>query len=245
MKFPALASLLSFVLAASTFVQAYPSIPHELTEEEINRISKLPQSERVALAERLLEIRTAYEYEKQQAKARRGVLDRRASPSGSYAPANMACPSTNSQQGPGFIRGAKTKQLALGEEEYITKRRQNTQSAWSQWISNSTKLSNSLPGGASNYTSSTDRLPRLGFALSGGGLRAMLVGSGTLQGFDSRNATANQRVRVLYCSLLNMSLVCQVARGRPPVGYERLGYDAKLEGQRLGFGEQLDRSRGR
>lgn len=188
MKLPLLSSLISLALTATTFTTASPTIPTHLDDASISRISRLPRSERIELAEHLLRIRTAYEYEKQQ-----GRLGKRASPSGSYAPANMPCPATTSQQGPGFIRPAKTKQLAANESDYISKHRSNTQSDWTTWLSNSAKLNADLPGGASNYTSSTDRLPRLGFALSGGGLRAMLVGSGTLQGFDGRNATANQR----------------------------------------------------
>ncbi|KAJ1032558.1 hypothetical protein NDA16_000581 [Ustilago loliicola] len=192
MKLPLLSTLLSLALTASTVVVNAYSIPSELNQEEITRISKLSREEKVKFAERILEIRTAYEYEKQQI-ARRDGLHRRASPSGSFAPANMPCPNTTSQQGPGFIRPANTKQLSTAEEEYITRRRSSTRDGWAQWLSNSAKLDSVLPGGASNYTSSEDRLPRLGFALSGGGLRAMLVGSGTLQGFDARNETANQR----------------------------------------------------
>ncbi|SNX82430.1 probable lysophospholipase (lpl) [Melanopsichium pennsylvanicum] len=192
MKLPLLTTLLSLALTASSFVDAYPSIPSQLTQHEIHRISQLPRHERVKFAERILEIRTAYEYEKQNL-SHKHALQRRASPSGSYSPANMACPNTTSQQGPGFIRPASTKQLSTSEANYISRRRTNTQADWATWLQNSAKLGSDLPGGASNYTSSTDRVPRLGFALSGGGLRAMLVGSGTLQGFDGRNQTANQR----------------------------------------------------
>lgn len=193
MKLPLVSTMLSLALTASTVVvHAYPSIPSELDGESIARISKLSREERVKFAEHLLEVRVAYEYEKQQI-ARRDGLHRRASPSGSFAPANMPCPNTTSQQGPGFIRPAHTKQLSTAEEEYITRRRTSTRDGWAQWLINSAKLDSVLPGGASNYTSSEDRLPRLGFALSGGGLRAMLVGSGTLQGFDGRNETSNQR----------------------------------------------------
>lgn len=193
MKLPLLSTFLSLVLTATTvLVNAYPSIPSQLTEDEINRISQLSKNERIKFAEHILEIRTAYEYEKQQV-SRQYALERRASPSGSFAPANMACPNRTSQQGPGFIRPASRKQLSTAEADYISRRRSGTQSEWATWLSNSAKLGNNLPGGASNYTSSTDRVPRLGFALSGGGLRAMLVGSATLQGFDGRNQTANQR----------------------------------------------------
>ncbi|GAK62946.1 lysophospholipase Plb2 [Moesziomyces antarcticus] len=192
MKLPLLTSVLAVLAAAAQLVDAVPSIPHELNEREIARISQLPRHERVKLAERILEIRTAYEYEKQLA-ARHNALEKRASPSGSFAPANMPCPNTTSQQGPGFIRNARTKQLNADEANYISRRRTESQQAWKTWLEDSAKLDSALPGGASNYTSDTDRLPRLAFALSGGGLRAMLVGSGTLQGFDGRNATANQR----------------------------------------------------
>ncbi|PWZ01103.1 putative lysophospholipase [Testicularia cyperi] len=176
--------LLGLATAGSTGVQAYPSIPSQLDTEEMLRISQLPRDQKVALAARLLEVRTAYEYH---------IHERRSSPSGSFAPANMACPPTTSQQGPGQIRPAATKQLSTNEADYISRHRQQRQSDWATWLSNSTKLNSTLLGGAANYTSSVDRLPRLGFALSGGGLRAMLVGSGTLMGFDGRNSTANER----------------------------------------------------
>ncbi|SPO21832.1 probable lysophospholipase (lpl) [Ustilago trichophora] len=193
MKLPLLSTFLSLALTASTvLVNAYPSIPSQLTEDEIHRISQLSRNERIKFAEHILELRTAYEYEKQQV-SRQYALERRASPSGSFAPANMACPNRTSQQGPGFIRPASRKQLSTAEADYISRRRSRTQSDWASWLSDSAKLGSNLPGGASNYTSSTDRVPRLGFALSGGGLRAMLVGSATLQGFDARNQTANQR----------------------------------------------------
>ncbi|SPO22647.1 probable lysophospholipase (lpl) [Ustilago trichophora] len=193
MKLTLLSTFLSLALTASTvLVNAYPSIPSQLTEDEINRISQLSRNEKIKFAEHILEIRTAYEYEKQQVSRQYG-LQRRASPSGSFAPANMACPNRTSQQGPGLIRPASRKQLSTAEADYISRRRSGTQSDWATWLSNSAKLGSNLPGGASNYTSSTDRVPRLGFALSGGGLRAMLVGSATLQGFDGRNQTANQR----------------------------------------------------
>lgn len=189
MKLSIITTLLGLVLTASSAVQATPAIPSQLTTDEITRISKLSRAEKLAFAEKILEIRTAYEYEKQHGGA---LLHKRASPSGSFAPANMACPQRTSQQAPGFIRDANTKQLSNGEADYISRRRQNTRSGWQKWLSQA-KLDLVLPGGASNYTSDTDRLPRLGFALSGGGLRAMLVGAGTLQGFDGRNETANSR----------------------------------------------------
>ncbi len=93
----------------------------------------------------------------------------------------------------GFIRPAATKQLSTGESDYIARRRSDTQAGWTTWLRDSAKLDSALPGGTANYTSDTARLPRLGFGLSGGGLRAMLVVVGTLQGFDGRNATANSR----------------------------------------------------
>lgn len=190
MKLLHLTAVLSLILTAAS-IHASPSIPSALTPDEITRISRLPRSEKLAFAEAILEIRTAYEYSKQQ-QQHHGLLHKRASPSGSYAPANMPCPNRTSQQSPGLIRPAYTKQLSTGEADYISKRRSSTSAAWQSWLSRA-KLDSVLPGGAQNYTSQADRLPRLGFALSGGGLRAMLVGSGTLQGFDGRNDTANNR----------------------------------------------------
>ncbi|CBQ70442.1 probable lysophospholipase (lpl) [Sporisorium reilianum SRZ2] len=188
MKLPILTTLLLSLALAATSIHAYPSVPTHLTDAEIARISTLSHAEKLQFAESILELRTAYEYHKQQ-----HALHKRASPSGSFAPANMACPNRTAQQGPGFIRPAYTKQLSSGEAEYIAKRRSATQAGWATWLADSARLGGELPGGAANWTAATERLPRLGFALSGGALRAMLVGSGTLQGFDGRNATANQR----------------------------------------------------
>ncbi|EST06347.1 Lysophospholipase, catalytic domain protein [Kalmanozyma brasiliensis GHG001] len=179
-------SLVSLALSLLSSTLAHPTIPSVLTAEEIDRISMLSHSEKVEFASQILALRTAYESHKQQ-------LARRASPSGSFSPANMPCPNRTAEQTVGFIRPAGTKQLSTGESEYISRRRSGTQSDWATWLRDSAKLDSALPGGVSNYTSDTSRLPRLGFALSGGGLRAMLVGTGTLQGFDGRNATANTR----------------------------------------------------
>ena len=187
MKLSILNLVVSLVLTLATLICASPTIPPHLTPSEIQRISLLSRDEKIAFAQKLLQVRSAYEYAKQQ-----HHVYKRASPSGSFAPANMACPNPTSQQQPGLIRPAYAKQLSTGEAKFIAKRRQQTRAGWETWLKNA-RLDSELPGGAANWTSSIDRLPRLGFALSGGGLRAMLVGSGTLQGFDERNQTASQR----------------------------------------------------
>ncbi|KAN0061499.1 hypothetical protein ACQY0O_006346 [Thecaphora frezii] len=151
-------------------------------EAMLRSIERLSPLQRRQLAEHLIQIR-------------QNQLQKRSSPTGTYAPGNIACPQTSSQQTFGFIRNAANKQLNNEERDYIQRHRESRKADWADWLTNNAKLDGSggIPGGVQNYTQNTDNLPRIGFALSGGGLRAMLVGTGVAMGFDSRNETANQR----------------------------------------------------
>lgn len=163
-------ALLLITLEDSSKVNAFPSHQGQITPAEARSIA----------------IRALAEIE---------FIQKRANPTGSYAPSQANCPATQNGN-TGFIRNSQSNTISPNETEYIQKHRQATQQAWSQWLSSvnpGPNLNGSLPGGVQNYTSNLDRLPRIGIALSGGGYRAMINGAGVLQGWDSRNSTAQQR----------------------------------------------------
>ena len=169
------------ILGLMTAGSSASLVPPVLNERTMHEISKLPLQERQVLAEALLDMRFAYQ--------------KRSTPTGNYAPGNVPCPAASAQQSPGLIRNATSKQLNQDEQDYINKHRQARQADWRTWLTDKAKLDGNggIPGGVQNYTNSLENLPRIAFALSGGGLRAMLVGVGTLMGFDNRNETANER----------------------------------------------------
>lgn len=122
------------------------------------------------------------------------MLAARSNPNGEYAPSMVACPTSNGN--PGFIRDSRNNAVNSQEADYIQRHRAASQQGWQDWLSSSNPgpaLDSALPGGVSNYTSDVTRLPKVGLALSGGGYRAMIFGSGALQGIDSRNDTATKR----------------------------------------------------
>ncbi|EPQ31484.1 uncharacterized protein PFL1_00819 [Pseudozyma flocculosa PF-1] len=171
------------LLAALTLLACGASAtPTSLSAESLEHLQNLSPFQRRQLLEHLVEIREAQ-------------LQKRSSPTGSYAPGNVKCPATTSQQSPGLIRDASKKRLNQGERDYIQRHRESRKQDWIDWLTNSAKLGgqDGVPGGLAQYADNVDNLPRIGFALSGGGLRAMLVGSGVAMGFDSRNQTAKDR----------------------------------------------------
>ncbi|GAA6035969.1 hypothetical protein JCM8097_005191 [Rhodosporidiobolus ruineniae] len=77
--------------------------------------------------------------------------------------------------------------LAAGERDYLQNRRANVSpQLWLDYL-------NDNATGATGYTAMdlVDQQPKLGLAVSGGGLRASLYGVGTLSAFDGRNTSSN------------------------------------------------------
>ncbi|CEH18904.1 lysophospholipase plb1 [Ceraceosorus bombacis] len=208
----------SSLLAAATFAACAFAAPIvELTPIERSQLASLSPVERDALVQTILtardaealgapltlrELGNAGAAHLQRSAARAGTLTRRANPSGSYGPDSVSCPAASGATQPGGgigqVRYANSNALSSGEQDYINRKRSNSQQGWQQWLSSTgagpdLDGANGIPGGVANYTSAQDRLPRVGIALSGGGYRAMIVGSGVLAGFDSRNQTANDR----------------------------------------------------
>ncbi|CAO1627995.1 unnamed protein product [Parajaminaea phylloscopi] len=123
---------------------------------------------------------------------------KRSNPNGDYEPAKVStCPPAPTDQpggSTGYFRDATSNEINSREADYINRHRQSVQSSWTQWLSSASPGPNlNIPGGVDNYTRTVDNLPRVGIAVSGGGYRAMLYGAGVIQGWDSRNGTANKR----------------------------------------------------
>lgn len=132
-------------------------------------------------------------------------VQRRANPTGSYAPSYGTCPTANGARG--FIRDARNNVINPTEADYVNRHRTATQQAWRTWLSSNPGPNldgaNGIPGGVQNYTNTISNLPRVGIALSGGGYRAMIHGSGYLMGLDLRNTTAQQRGTAGFLQLAN------------------------------------------
>ncbi|UZJ55172.1 hypothetical protein CBS101457_004492 [Exobasidium rhododendri] len=129
-------------------------------------------------------------------------IKRRSNPTGSYTPSFAACPpitnSANNGSNAGFVRDTRQFAISSNESDYVTRHRTAVQTAWQTWLSSSNPGpgldgADGIPGGVANYTSTLSNLPKVGIAVSGGGYRAMLHGSGYLMGLDSRNTTAQSR----------------------------------------------------
>lgn len=103
-------------------------------------------------------------------------IQRRANPTGSYAPSFGTCPTANGSEG--FIRDARNHAVSNQEADYVSRHRSGTQQAWQTWLSSNPGPNldgtNGIPGGVQNYTSTLSNLPKVGIALSGGGYRAMV-----------------------------------------------------------------------
>lgn len=124
---------------------------------------------------------------------------KRSNPNGSYGPTELSnCPAAPSNQtggGIGYIRNATSQEINSQEADYIQRHRSAKQSSWKSWLSSASPGPNlnSISGGVENYTNTISNIPRVGIAVSGGGYRAMMYGAGVIQGWDSRNSTANDR----------------------------------------------------
>lgn len=126
------------------------------------------------------------------------LTSKRSNPRDSYAPTEVQdCPSAPSSLPGGgvqYVRDTASQQRGAEESDYINRHRQARKDDWNTWLSSASPGPNlNIAGGVQNYTNTDSNIPRVGIAVSGGGYRAMLYGAGILQGWDSRNATANER----------------------------------------------------
>ncbi|GAA5828184.1 hypothetical protein JCM11251_002624 [Rhodosporidiobolus azoricus] len=102
----------------------------------------------------------------------------------SYAPVRVQCPSGDLVERTGTpTNGDQT--LAQGEEQYLENRRQNVSpQLWQNYLQENAT-------GSTGYDAMqiVNQQPRLGLAVSGGGLRASLYGAGTISALDNRNSS--------------------------------------------------------
>lgn len=106
-------------------------------------------------------------------------------------PTPIKCPSNVP-----LIRSAGTRHqtLSSGESSYISSRAASVlPGAWKSYLQTVNALSSSsspLPNYVSSILTHPSSFPKLGIAVSGGGYRAALFGTGALSSLDGRNTTA-------------------------------------------------------
>ena len=102
-----------------------------------------------------------------------------------YAPlVNQPCPDVTADP---LLRvfTAVNQSLHPDEESYVNTRLTNViPNEWENWIGNGSAIGYNL----SSFNSSS--FPKVGIAISGGGLRAALYGAGVLSALDARNESA-------------------------------------------------------
>jgi lysophospholipase len=102
-----------------------------------------------------------------------------------YAPlTNQPCPNITTDP---LLRvfTPKSQSLHLLEEEYVNTRLTTViPNEWENWIGNGSAIGYDL----SSFNSTG--FPKIGFAISGGGLRAAQYGASVLSGLDARNESA-------------------------------------------------------
>ncbi|PLW32658.1 hypothetical protein PCASD_13347 [Puccinia coronata f. sp. avenae] len=116
------------------------------------------------------------------------------SPSGGYAPVYIKCPPEPFVRPP-FEKDNGHAKLGQGESTYVKEKAAQSIPLWQKYLENVHLESFSIDdflkpakekGGIAALT-----LPNIGFAVSGGSVRATLFGASILDSFDSRNDKAN------------------------------------------------------
>ncbi|KAH9810274.1 lysophospholipase catalytic domain-containing protein [Melampsora americana] len=113
------------------------------------------------------------------------------SPSGGYAPSRQPCPTSLQVRQPS-VEGP----LNANELEYVNQKSSKSIPLWKDYLSNvgliDFDLDLFLSNAKKDLNQASKSLPNFGFAMSGGGARAGLVGAGVLNGFDGRNPEAQR-----------------------------------------------------
>lgn len=104
------------------------------------------------------------------------------SPSGSYSPAIVQCPTTSPT-----IRGAGSG-LSSSEREWLIKRRAATVQPMKDFMSRANIKDFDVESYLDTQANDVANLPNIGIAVSGGGYRALMNGAGILTGMDSRTS---------------------------------------------------------
>ncbi|KAG0148746.1 hypothetical protein CROQUDRAFT_669776 [Cronartium quercuum f. sp. fusiforme G11] len=111
------------------------------------------------------------------------------SPSGTYAPTRLPCPRNLLVRQP-TVQGP----LSAGETDYLATKAAKSIPLWRDYLSQVGLLDFDIDRflGFTGPGRPALTLPNFGFAISGGGARAGLVGAGILNGFDLRNEEAKK-----------------------------------------------------
>ncbi|MBW0510821.1 hypothetical protein O181_050536 [Austropuccinia psidii MF-1] len=114
-------------------------------------------------------------------------------PSGNYAPIHCDCPKPN------ILIGATEQgeaQLIPAEYNYVKEKTANSIPLWKDYLQRANlsdfNIEAFLQQAQERGGLAAETLPNIGFALSGGGARALCVGGSILDAFDSRNDKANE-----------------------------------------------------
>ncbi|KAI7945549.1 hypothetical protein MJO29_011937 [Puccinia striiformis f. sp. tritici] len=117
------------------------------------------------------------------------------SPSGNYAPVYTECPQDPFVRAPNEKANDQTK-LGRGESTYIKEKAAQSISLWQTYLKNVNldgfNIDDFLGPAKKDGGVAALTLPNIGFALSGGGMRALCYSGSILDSFDSRNEKANQ-----------------------------------------------------
>ncbi|MBW0468242.1 hypothetical protein O181_007957 [Austropuccinia psidii MF-1] len=114
------------------------------------------------------------------------------SPSGNYAPIHSSCPEKL------FLRAPKQGESHLysAEYTYVKERAEKSIPLWREYLSrvnlSEFNIEKFLKKAEERGGLQAKTLPNFGFALSGGGARALCLGGSILDAFDSRNEKANK-----------------------------------------------------
>ncbi|PLW18607.1 hypothetical protein PCANC_09197 [Puccinia coronata f. sp. avenae] len=117
------------------------------------------------------------------------------SPSGGYVPVHIDCPQNPFVRSP-FDKDNGHAQLGRGESTYIKEKAAQSIPLWQKYLENvrleKFKIDEFLKPAKEKGGVAALTLPNIGFAVSGGSVRALLYGTSILDSFDSRNDKANE-----------------------------------------------------
>ncbi|PLW13473.1 hypothetical protein PCANC_26776 [Puccinia coronata f. sp. avenae] len=117
------------------------------------------------------------------------------SPSGNYAPIYTECPHEPFVRAPNEKENGRAK-LGKGESAYIQEKAAQSIPLWQKYLQNVNledfNINDFLQSAKENGGVAALTLPNIGFALSGGSMRALCFSGSILDSFDSRNEQANE-----------------------------------------------------
>ncbi|CAH7670781.1 lysophospholipase catalytic domain-containing protein [Phakopsora pachyrhizi] len=108
------------------------------------------------------------------------------SPSGGYAPVFVKCPPNFSVR----IAAVPSAYMSEGEKKYISQRSAQSLPLWKSYLSRANLTNFDVDQFLNVQPVAGETVPNIALAVSGGGIRALLGGAGTLSALDDRNSAA-------------------------------------------------------